>query len=810
MSIVLTDPRQLSSRDTLTQIANNASGVPVDALLRSTDSELTPPLRMRQSATPDLVLNIDAISVTNPQTSRKRSIPPILGVIPTFSGATVTFDTTGAGNATPSAGAALALGMSASQYLKVSVSLDSTGAIVLSKGAPASSIASATQPALLPDVYSIGYLVVATDGSNNVQNITNANLYQYVGGSGGAGSGSGEKNYLQSNSSTSNGWGGAGVSVSTDTTASELPRPNTTKTGIKFTASGAGYAYARFILDDADANKILKIQFDCKPISGYVSNQFQVDVYSNTASDYTTGNTRIPLSTDASGVTGIPNAIGTFQSTFTSPGVSAKWIEVRVTRSTGTPSIVISDLIVGPGSIAQGAVVGSWQSYTPNIGGLGAGGVINLAATYRQVGESYEINATFTKDATNGTGSSHVTIDFPNGYTANLNAIGSGSTNGYCNLGPASFYGGAGNGYVSLFNGINTSAVMLINSGYVDGSTMTTGTVVSLHFTVPINELAGGGVLNLGQNDVEYAASTNGTWDADAAATDTVYGTTGAPMTSALTAGRFKTVRFRTPIQPTDKITVEIQGYDAPSSSAWLPAPDLGLNYMVQNSNSYGLQIYGTSVNTDVTVAFEQYNSPTGVYGAAGYAWGAGINWRVKKERAGQAVGFGIVQPGVSSGLVSASGLPRDTSGINAGSDKVGYVITAEGGGSLSSGVWSNSIVQVVPAGTWAVSGAIYLSGTSNVANYFQVELSTVSATPANPPGPVVATAYAAPGGWYWSNNTGAGHILQFGGGGQYVFALNPGIIQLTAPTTLYLLVNSGYASGSVDFYDYLQFTAIK
>ncbi len=147
------------------------------------------------------------------------------------------------------------------------------------------------------------------------------------------GGGAGEKNYVATGASTATGWtaSGAGITVATDTTGSNLPRPNTTLTGIKFTgvSGSTAYAYYRFILDDADVGKKLKIQFDMKPGTA-VASDFKVDVYSNTANDYTTGNARIPLSTDASAISALPNLTGTYRTTFDSPAATAQYIEVRI------------------------------------------------------------------------------------------------------------------------------------------------------------------------------------------------------------------------------------------------------------------------------------------------------------------------------------------------------------------------------------------------------------------------------------------------------------------------------------------------
>ena len=184
------DARQTISRDTLNQIVN-AADKELDDILRAVDSELTSPLALTENSPADLIVNIGALSITNSETGRTRSIPPISNLIPTFASGTVTLDATGAGNATPSSGVAVALGMSASQFLKLGISIDPNGDIVLQGGTAGASVAAATNPPLVPNTHSVGYIVVETDGSNNVQNIEASDIFQYVGG-GAGGSGSGD------------------------------------------------------------------------------------------------------------------------------------------------------------------------------------------------------------------------------------------------------------------------------------------------------------------------------------------------------------------------------------------------------------------------------------------------------------------------------------------------------------------------------------------------------------------------------------------------------------------------------------------
>lgn len=183
------DARQTISRDTLTRITGAANSQ-ADDIFRALDSEITPPLALTATGA-NRVVTIGNITVTNPDTSLNRTIPPISNLIPSFTTATVTLSATGAGTATATGGSTVNLGMTASQFLRIGISLTATGVITLTSGTAAASLAAATIPPTVSGLFAIGHVVVRTDGSNNVANVLKGDLYQYVGGGGGSGTGNG-------------------------------------------------------------------------------------------------------------------------------------------------------------------------------------------------------------------------------------------------------------------------------------------------------------------------------------------------------------------------------------------------------------------------------------------------------------------------------------------------------------------------------------------------------------------------------------------------------------------------------------------
>jgi hypothetical protein len=174
--------RQSRLYDALDQLSSaNAN---LTSILASLNSELTAPLRMRQDTGSNRVLKIDDLTVTNPQTGRKRSIAPIAGVIPT--GMTfpisLTFPaTSGAAIAisgTAFSGAAPNLTVSSGNWIKVGVNMDPNGNITLTFGTENASLAAATAPASIAGANSLGF-VALQNVAGTISNVIDANVYGY-------------------------------------------------------------------------------------------------------------------------------------------------------------------------------------------------------------------------------------------------------------------------------------------------------------------------------------------------------------------------------------------------------------------------------------------------------------------------------------------------------------------------------------------------------------------------------------------------------------------------------------------------------
>ncbi len=181
------DIRQAISRDLLDQITG-VSNSQIDTALLAINKELTPPLRMVASSSPDQTVTIENIFVQNPSTLRNYVIPPISNTLPNFTSGTVTLPTVSGGTVTVTPGNDVTLTLSVGNFIKMGISLDANGQLVVQFGTEGASISAATVPPVPNNTFAIGYVVVENIGGT-IQTIDNQDIYQFIGGGGGGGSG---------------------------------------------------------------------------------------------------------------------------------------------------------------------------------------------------------------------------------------------------------------------------------------------------------------------------------------------------------------------------------------------------------------------------------------------------------------------------------------------------------------------------------------------------------------------------------------------------------------------------------------------
>jgi len=196
------DNRQSRQRSVLDQLSNSTD-LKLDTILNLVNDELTMPLRLRADSSPSLRLNIGAIQIQTIDgatgTGRKRTIQPINNLLPSFTPGFITFPSTSGGSITASGfslQSAYTLTVSAGNYIKVLVALNGQGQVVLTFGAQGVSESAATLPPALSGTLALGY-VVLNNVAGVIQNVSDSNIYQFMGGGGGGGSGASSKQVTQ-------------------------------------------------------------------------------------------------------------------------------------------------------------------------------------------------------------------------------------------------------------------------------------------------------------------------------------------------------------------------------------------------------------------------------------------------------------------------------------------------------------------------------------------------------------------------------------------------------------------------------------
>lgn len=512
------------------------------------------------------------------------------------------------------------------------------------------------------------------------------------------GGGGGELNVFTDTDGIGATWvaSGAGVTVANTTTTSEIALYPIKTTAIKLTnVSGTDYVRGRFTMPAGLQSKKLKIEFYQAALAGYVDGDNKVEIYTNTASNYGGTYTKLPLSTDVSGVSALQNRTGKFTTYFDSDDLL--YYEVRIVRVSGTAAITFGGIIVGPGIQPQGAVITEWQSYTPTFTGVGT--PTGVAFKYRRNGSNLEVSGIFEVDTPSGASAAAFSLPAglnidTTGLTTNRKAFGDwhqlfsggGDIFGSTATGVCYYSGGAGTNAVRLADQMAGLDYLVA----VASTFLTAGNPVDIPLLViPIAEWAGSGVLQLAENAVEYAFNTDLTNANDL--TSFGYGPQGTQFGNFSGGGPTKRFRFQSPIQKGDKIEFEVS---ANSGAVWqtLESNNIVSPYQAQGGTGYGVLmdvVAGSDTDMDVTFGNHRVANPA-TFGAAGSDWSTIDNdpqflWRVKKTSANAALGFAEASS-EATGLAGPSGtwVPGDQGSTNISSlanlkgyySKVGKIVT--------------------------------------------------------------------------------------------------------------------------------------
>ena len=410
---------------------------------------------------------------------------------------------------------------------------------------------------------------------------------------------------------------------------------------------------------------------------------------------------------------------GKFTTYFDAAASTAYTVRFTRVNNAGTNAGVlnVTNVIVGPGIQPQGAVVGPWISYTPTLGVGAVRGTNTEKAQWRQVGSAIEILYDYTQTVAGTAGSGQYTWSLPPGYTVDTTKVSLQSSvlgNGYGYNGTTEY-----TGFVvpvtSTGLGLNifTSISAVANASQATLSFGNATQRVQFRATVPVNELAGSGTVNLAQNDVQYYYGTGGTWGTSGTITTAQGpgGVLGGTTTPAGTAFQWTMVPA-TPI-PSGAVAVL---HTSPDGIHWTagynavtPHNTAALSFDGTNNIGAGASI--TSAG-NIRVDFGKYSD------AGSSTWTGTWYWRVAVGLPGQAVGFGIVNPGTSSGLVAAAGLPGNTTGnaIAAGyvGERISSSVTAS---SVGTGSHTTITSIALTAGIWDISCLVWAPSTASLTN---------------------------------------------------------------------------------------------
>lgn len=503
-----------------------------------------------------------------------------------------------------------------------------------------------------------------------------------------------------------------------DSTTLTVSRTTTALRGVYsclFDSLGAGVGLfvetPLFTLDAVDLGKPVSLSFD---ISGVVTlGDWDVVVVRYDTSYVYQETIAIGQYTASSGTpasASIPAGTATFSSFFISSSTASDRYALRFRRLSGNYDITVDSLRVGPKEILQGAAVTDWQSYTPTISNITTTAV---TGRWRRIGDSVELQIAYQKSGS-GTGTTEIIHSLPTGLTIDttklMNASGAGV------VGAAHVLSG-GSTFSDLWVPVVGSGNLLIGesgtTNYLRETDLSTSSYVSIRATLPV--VGWSSSVSMSNRTLEEFAYNTGTWDA-ADTTNFGYGSLGVAMGGALTTQRNKRVRFQTPIQPTDKVTVELQ-----VGGQWVDS-DQYAPFQRQNTAQAGVQWFGVSgSSTDIDVAFSQYSELSGAsFGVAGSNWTSSIRWRVRKVSSGALVG-GPTSARNVLGHTPASSSDVVPTGFLA--QKLDFTSRTTTGSSGSYAINTSPVVTLTP-GIWIlVSTATFPS--NQTANYIEVGIST-------------------------------------------------------------------------------------
>jgi hypothetical protein len=495
--------------------------------------------------------------------------------------------------------------------------------------------------------------------------------------------------------SSATGWLSTNATAVTYTGTSN-PLNGITPSAIQMDSSTAGgFNKYRFSLPDGLKNRPLNIDFHAKTTA---AGDYRVEIYTNTAADYSGSFTKVALSSDnSSGNSDLPAGNSNFRTFFVAQ--TADYYELRIVRVAGTAATAfVTQVSLGMlGLLGNGAVVTDPQSITFAVPtGLGAGSATNTA-TFSRTGKHMFVNLRCLKDATPGSGATAVIFTMPTGYTINLTDL------------PASNHIGVGALDITSAFGVESAAAAASSTTFIlrkngtaaniTGADMTANSELNFQLKIPISEWSSN--VQMADRAVEeYAWNTDTT---NVTATTGFGNGAGGVLFPNRTVGTeiTKRIQFQTPIQATDILTLEV----LQSGGSWTPYNFRLPNNAEQNGQPYGMVLVPVTT-TQMDVVFRAGGTaPGATFGStiAGNGFDGlfsiGFKWRVRKVSSGAQIG----------GAISTGNIVTRSDGSLPGSGYVGYTISSitrsSATGVITSSTYFDLTSLVLTKGIWLVKG---------------------------------------------------------------------------------------------------------
>jgi hypothetical protein len=587
------------------------------------------------------------------------------------------------------------------------------------------------------------------------------------------GSGSGELNYVTNPSDAGNWVASDANKLSVTTVATGLPRDQLTKTGIKILGVASQntvgqYVYIPFTTDDVDATtgRVLKIKWDQKPLAvAPVAGNLTVDIVSH--ADHTTV-LAVPANPTGAATTSIPITEGTFATTFVAPSTTALDLRIKsATEMADNAGLVISDVIVGPGQLIQGAPISDPTFFDPTslFSSLGTGTVSYGANTvwWERVGKVMHVSVVVQKSGGTGTGANTIYFTLPSSLATDVAAgtdVGRASTN----------LAGVGLGNmrvivdtstrVRFVKNADTSSNPMINTDFTDTYSL------FFNFDIPISGWSSGvylgsGADNTAQMPLNWTAFTPAFTNIGFTATVNGYyrrvgdsmevwayfdPTAGSGSASALSLAIPGGFSIDTSKLPDGTTTVSEVGTYSWYNDSGGAAGDAG--------NVHYNSATTVSFRQDSSATFSTTGMTTSDYFSCHFTVPI-VGWTAQQYQGAMLAGF-------AGAGVGTAGLVNNTSGNTTGtpllgsvdgtSVSTGYVteeLNAAGTGvSVNTSTYTDVVSKTLTAGRWLCSGAVGVNHAASVTGALSLWYSKGVGAATNGKDILYATATAATDGY--------------------------------------------------------------